>query len=158
MGADLIPYATFGRLRLADILPRDMEAEPRIDWEYMEDLWVGEGFGFTEFLRLEEDPEVVRSAAVDLAELPPAVSAAVLDALRLPLAPGMRLGDVNARLGEPESVERFVPDRTTYNFTCGVGDRYAVSCTIHETGGLVYVTVLAPSPHRLAVDDHAEEA
>jgi hypothetical protein len=152
----LIPYAAFGRLRLADFL--SAELQERADWEYMDDLWVGEGFGFTEFLRLEEDPEVVRSIALDLADLPFTSSAAVLGAVGLPLAPGMRAEEVTARLGSPDSVERYVTDRATYYFTCGRTDRYAVSCTVHETAGLTSVTVLTPTPRRLAVEDGDGEA
>ena len=71
MRAELIPYTVFGRLRLADFLPTSAEVETLTDWEYMDDVWVGDAFGFTEFLRLDEDPDVDRSVALDLAELPP---------------------------------------------------------------------------------------
>jgi hypothetical protein len=160
VSGELIPYAAFGRLRLADFLPAGAEVADLADWEYMEDLWVGEAVGFTEFLRLEEEPEVVRSVALHLAELPPATSAAVLGALRLPLAPGMRLEEVTARLGPPAAVHSFAtaPDRTTYEFRCGDAEPYDVSCTVHEAAGLIYVTVLAPTPRRLAVEEPDREA
>jgi hypothetical protein len=156
VSVDLIPYAVFGRLRLADFVSAKLEE--RAGWEYMDDLWVGEGLGFTEFLRLAEDPEVVRSIALDLADLPPASSAAVLGAIGLPLAPGVPAEEVTARLGTPDSVERYVGDRVTYCFTCGSVDQYAVTCTVHETAGLIYVTVLTPTPRRLAVEEDAGEA
>ena len=158
MRAELIPYTVFGRLRLADFLPTSAEVETLTDWEYMDDVWVGDAFRFTEFLRLDEDPDVVRSVALDLAELPPDVTAAILTALRLPLALGMQSDDVMARLGEPDSVDRYGAHRTTYNFTSGAEARYAVSCTIHEAAGLIYLTVLAPTPRRPAVGDRDEDA
>ena len=99
-----------------------------------------------------------KSVALDLAELPPDVTAAILTALRLPLALGMQSDDVMARLGEPDSVDRYGADRTTYNFTSGAEARYAVSCTIHEAAGLIYLTVLAPTPRRPAVGDRDEDA
>jgi len=156
--AKLIPYPVFGRLRLADFLATSAGIEARTDWEYLDDVWVGEGVGFTEFLRLDEDPDVVRSVALDLADLPPEVSGAILTALRLPLATGMHSDEVLARLGDPDSVDRYVSDRSTYNFTSGAEARYAVSCTVHNAAGLIYVTVLAPTPRRLAVGDLDGEA
>src|SRR5688500_18950052 len=103
---DLIPYSRFGRLRLADFAPSRAEVVNVGDWEFMDDRWVGEAVGgFTEFLRLEEEPEVVRSVALGLAALPRDVSAAILGAIGLPLEPGMEAASVEARLGRPDSVE-----------------------------------------------------
>jgi hypothetical protein len=154
---DLVTYVEFGRLRLADFLPDPAAIEALADWEYMDDLWIGEGFGFSEFLRLEDDPEVVRSIALDLTALPHEVTTAILDTLRLPLAPGMHIDEVRMRLGQPRKAEHFVDDRTSYSFTCGGRDRYEISCTFGETAGLIYVSVLAPTPRRLVASDRAGE-
>ena len=158
---DLIPYSRFGRLRLADFAPSGAAVVEFDDWEFMDDRWVGEAVGtFTEFLRLEEEPAVVRAVALDLAELPPAVAGAVLGAIGLPLAPGMGAATIEARLGPAASVERAptAPDRQTLNFTCGAAEPYAVACTVHTADGLVYVVVMAPTPGRLAADRVAQDA
>jgi hypothetical protein len=154
---DLVTYVEFGRLRLADFLPDPAAIESLADWEYMDDLWIGEGFGFSEFLRLEDDPDVVRSIALDLTALPRQVTTAILDTLRLPLAPGMHPDEVRMRLGEPRKVEQFVDDRISYSFTCGERDRYEISCTFGEAAGLIYVSVLAPTPRWQVSDDRPGE-
>jgi hypothetical protein len=154
---DLIPPAEFARLRLADLLPPGQRPDLLTDFEYEEDLWVGESVGFTEWLRLEEDPDVLRSVALDLADLPAEVSARALDALRLSLAPGMTLQEVVARLGAPGGERQFLPHSRNYEFRCGPDGVYSVSCTVDEEQGLIYVTVMTPTPRRLAVaeEDHS---
>ena len=155
---DLIPHREFGCLRLADFAPSVADVVEVRDWEFMEDRWVGEALGaFTEFLRLEEDPDIVRAVSLDFAELSSKLAAAILAALRLPLRPGMALADLEARLGPSVRSEAFVPDRGTYEFRCGTAEPYVVSCTVHEAAGLVYLTVMAPTPRRLAYE-HLERA
>ena len=119
----------------------------------MDDRWLGESTGgFTEFLRLEDDPDVVRSIALDLAALPRNTSDAVLRAIGLPLQPAMTEEAILATLGQPTSVEQFpsVPDRRTLNFVCGTREAYTVSCTVHEASGLIYVVVMTPTPRRFS--------
>lgn len=54
----MITPADFGRLRLKEFLPV-AELHQLADWHFMEDVWLGEALGFTEFLRLEREPEVL---------------------------------------------------------------------------------------------------
>lgn len=135
-------YEDFGALRLKAFVSRGVRALQ--NWEYADERWVGEAIGFTEILRLERDPEVVRSVAVALVDLPERVQAALLGAIGLPLRRGMTLGQITRVLGKPTGTHKFVPDRTTYEFRVG-SPRYRVSCTILAEGGLIYVTMLAPT-------------
>jgi hypothetical protein len=135
-----VPHHIFGRLRLADHLPADTLTWIS-SWEYLERQWCGEASGFTEWLRLESDPEVLRSVALDLAALPEAASASILAALQLPLRPRMPVEEVIAVLGPPLETLAFVADRTTYEFRAGSPESYEVSCTVHHGDGLAYVTV-----------------
>src|SRR5690349_15839343 len=98
---DLIAPDRFGTLRLDDLVPANWPREPRVDWEYEEDLWVGEGTGFTEVLALAEAPADTRAVALDLVELPAAIASAALRRLALPVAPGANAAAVRAALGEP---------------------------------------------------------
>lgn len=149
---ELISYDAFGRLRLAEFAPRGEAPAALKDWEYEDDLWVGEALGFTEILRLAEEPAVVRSVALDLGNSAPAIGARVLGAIGLPVSPGMMVADVVAALGEPLRVARYAADRQTLVYRIGEGAVYDVTCTVAQDGGLVYVTVLAPTPRRLAVE------
>lgn len=140
---ELIPHEDFGRLRLADFAPRPEEVVELEGWEYLERLWVGEAVGFTEWLRPVEEPDSLRALSLDLTDLSPEVSHNVLDTLRLPLARGMGYDEVVHRLGEPAGSHRFVGDRMSHEFRCGVRWPYLVDCTILDKDGLSYVTVVA---------------
>ncbi|MEH1100406.1 hypothetical protein [Micromonospora sp. CPCC 205561] len=142
-----IPHDAFGRLRLADFLSAEHPAHLR-GWEYLDRRWVGEAFGFTEWLRLESEPDVTRSVAIDLVALPEATVRKMLAALRLPLRAGLGRQELVAVLGEPTRTERFVPDRVTLVFGTGSTDPYEVGCTVHQEQGLIYLTV-----HRVPLPD-----
>lgn len=141
MGLLDISHDAFGRIRLVDYLPADIVVE--FDgWEYLDRLWLGESWGaFTEWLRLESDPEVLRSVALDLSTLPAMASAAMLAMLALPLRFGMTLEEVVVVLGQPTESFGFVADRTTYVWYVNTVDAYAVGCTVHDALGLIYLTV-----------------
>jgi hypothetical protein len=64
-----ISHDAFGRLRLAHFVAAERLEQLR-GWEYLDRCWVGEASGFTEWPRLESDPEVTRSVAIDLVALP----------------------------------------------------------------------------------------
>src|SRR6516165_5206795 len=97
---DLIPYERFGKLRLSQFFPdRKVVNDPKDrgkgkrfvqnditeleDWEFMDRVWVGEAIGFTEWLRLQDDPKVLRSISLHLAELPKSVAEAVFQTIGL---------------------------------------------------------------------------
>src|SRR3954466_11014345 len=94
----LIPWSDFANLRLASFLPASMIRDLN-NWEYMERIWCGEAAGFTEWLRLVCDPDVLRSMALDLRALPRALARAVCSCIRLPLVEGMSPANVDALLG-----------------------------------------------------------
>jgi hypothetical protein len=144
----MIAYADFSRLRLSDFVRDPDDVADLSDWEFMEHLWVGEAWGLTEWLRLAEEPDVLRSLSLDLPTLPDSFTGRVLDALDLPLHYGMSLSEIVRHLGEPTDVLRFGRDRTTYEFRVGDGDVYDLSCTVHHRDGLIYLVVMAPTPRR----------
>ena len=147
---ELIPYDSFGRLRLVNFAGPETEIHEVSNWEYEDDEWVGEAIGFSEWLRLAEDPEVLRSLALELDQLPQGLAAKVLAHLKLPLARGMELAEVNKVLGEPSATFDFRKDRFTNEYAVGREHPYTVSCTFARPGGLVYLSVRAPTPRRLA--------
>jgi hypothetical protein len=139
----VISYEHFGRLRLGGFLPSKQIRQLR-DWEFQGRVWVGEAAGFSEWLCLSEDPEVLRSLAIDFESFPVRAAARVIKRLGLPLRKGMTLEELKALLGPIDKTLRFVPDRKTYEFRTTGSEPYSVSCTVLEDGGLTYLGVLAP--------------
>jgi hypothetical protein len=139
---DLIPYDDFAALRLRDFVPDPSEVHGMGGTEFLGRTWVGEGIGhFTGLLCLQEEPERLRSISLDLAALPADVTRAVLHAIRLPLEIGMDHAALTSILGEPRETHVFTSDRTTYEYLCGDGDKYQISCTVHHRDGLIYLVV-----------------
>jgi hypothetical protein len=141
----MIAHARFGVLRLAQFLPHAEIAELE-NWEFMDHLWLGEAVGFSEWLRLECEPEVLRSLALDFSEFPEQASAEVLQTIKLPVQRGMTIAQLQKLLGKPAKVLRFAEDRVTYEFVMRGPPRYDVSCTVLNDGGLTYLVVMAPLP------------
>lgn len=141
----MITHTRFGKLRLANFRS-DAELAALDNWEFMDRLWVGEAIGFSEWLRLADEPEVLRSLAIDFGEFPELAARAVLQAIGLPVRAGMRLGELTELLGGPVEIQRFVKDRVTYDFEVAGPPRYNVSCTLRRVGGLTYLVVMAPLP------------
>jgi hypothetical protein len=135
-------WSDFARLRLRQFA--DPEAiVPLEDWEYMGCLWVGEAIGFTEWLCVEAEPEILRSVALALGALPEAVAAAILERLGLPmLRRGLDADTIEGALGPCIERARFVADRETLEFEVGAPEAYQVSCTVHRDEGLIHVTMM----------------
>ncbi len=141
----MISHARFGKLRLAQFRP-DADIAELNGWEFMDHMWVGEAAGFSEWLRLEDTPEKLRSLAIDFAEFPEQAAADVLRAIDLPVRAGMNFDELRDLLGEPVNQQRFVKDRVSYDFALAAPAKYKLSCTVLNKGGLTYLVVTAPLP------------
>lgn len=139
----MISHARFGTLRLAQFRP-EADIVELAGWEFMDELWVGEAIGFSEWLRLESDPTVLRSLALDFAEFPSDAAVSVLQAIDLPIRVRMPVRQLRTVLGEPIKELRFVADQVTYEFVIPGPPRYRVSCTVRNVGGLSYLVVMWP--------------
>ena len=139
----VIGHEPFRRLRLSQFLPAK-KITPLADWEYQGRLWVGEAHGFSEWLRLQKDPENLGSLAIDFGTFPVGAAKRVLATLGLRLHKGMTATEIAAVLGRPRTTERFVPDRRTFEFVTGGKEPFRVSCTVLENGGLTYLGVMIP--------------
>jgi hypothetical protein len=146
----MISHAHFSDLRLAQVRP-DAKIDELAGWEFMDATWVvgGEAVGFSEWLRLESDPEVLRSLALDFAEFPEAATSAVLQAIELPVRRGMSAEELLARFGKPTEEHRFVADRVSYGFAVPGLPRYNVSCTVLKRGLLTHLAVMRPLPKKV---------
>jgi hypothetical protein len=139
----MISHARFGTLRLAQFL-EDSEIAELENWEFMDHLWVGEAVGFSEWLRLENEPDVLRSLTIDFTGFPEHAAAKVLRMIDLPVRGGMGFAELRELLGEPVKELRFVKDRVTYEFVLPGPPRYDVSCTVLNDSGLTYLVVMTP--------------
>lgn len=135
----MIDHDTFGKLRLVDFLPPS-KVYNFDDYRLLGRIWVGEGLGFTTFIRLPKQPDVVRLVELDLFHLKPRAISRMFKALDLPLARGMSLGEIEALLGKHKAQQHFVADRITHEFEIAK-PRYSLDCTILNEGGLIHVTV-----------------
>ena len=145
----MISHDQFGKLRLSQFRP-DAKITELAGWEFMDAVWVGEAVGFSEWLRLEEEPGQLRSLAIDFGEFPPAATSAVLRAIDLSIRPGMSPDELRAVLGKPSEEHRFVPDRVSYEFVVAGPQWYNVSCTVLNEGGLTYLVVMRPASRNSA--------
>jgi hypothetical protein len=138
----MITHSDFGKLRLVQFLP-NAEIAQLGGWEFEDRLWVGEAVGFSEWLRPEDEPNVLRSLAIDFAQFPADVASRVIETLGIPVARGMTLPELNSRFGEPVRTYRFVPDRVTVEFSTPRPNSYQIGCTVLHDGGLTHLVVMA---------------
>jgi hypothetical protein len=141
----MISHSQFGKLRLSQFRPRS-EIVSLANWEYMDAVWIGEAVGFSEWLRLENDPNVLRSLTIDFSEFPDDATNAVLSAIDLPVRAGMSLEQLRSVLGEPVESLR-LDDRVSYDFAVEKPHRYCIGCTILASGGLTYLGVMSVMTH-----------
>lgn len=140
----MIPHDQFARLRLAQFLPAS-EVEELSNWEFLDRIWVGEANGFSEWLRLADDPDVLRCLSLDFDQLPEEPTRKVLETIDLPVRYGMRLAELRGLLGESVGEEHLVSDRVSYLFRVE-RPSYDIDCTVLNDGGLTYVVVTTPLP------------
>ena len=140
----MISHDEFGKLHLGQFIP-DEEITHLKNWEFMGNVWLGEAIGFSEWLRLESDPNTLRSLALDLSEFPSEPCRRVLDVVDLPLKRGMSLKDIEEVLGNPIDVDEYISDRKSYSFRFQNGAAYDLSCTVLNEGGLIYLVIMVPN-------------
>ncbi|MDB5305312.1 MAG: hypothetical protein JWM97_2861 [Phycisphaerales bacterium] len=137
----VISYERFGRLRLADFLIGEMQTEPLENWEFMDRKWVGEAVAFTEFLRLQSDPDVLRSIALNLSVEPQKVWNKVLAVCGVPLQRGMSEKAVRDVLGRSVGQVE-IKGTTTLTFSAGEREPYDIRCAFKPETGLSYVVIM----------------
>lgn len=141
----MITHARFATLRLAQFRP-DAEIAQLDHWEFMNQIWVGEAVGFSEWLRLDNEPEILRSLAIDFGEFPEQAALKVLRTIDLPVRAAQTLEEIRDLLGAPLTEHFFAHDRASYDFVMTGPPRYDVSCTLLNEGGLTYLVVMVPLP------------
>ncbi len=137
----MISYTEFGKLRLNNYLDND-EIERCEDFYFMEDTWAGLTAGFTEWLQLEDEPDVTRSVSLDLDELAADVQEKMLTKLELPVHKGMNRENILGIFGTPVSIDTNAGDRESFEYLAGATEKYYLSFTVHESDGLIYIVMM----------------
>jgi hypothetical protein len=127
---------------LREFCHADIAESDSPDWEWMGGFWYCDAIGFTWFGRLREVPDETGGLEIDLVALPEREATSILVTLQLPLHAGMRYDAIAPILGEPFKMLTFVRDRKTYKFRVGLHQRYHVSCTVRDDGGLIFISVI----------------
>ena len=142
LSQSLLSYSSFGKLRLSDFVVASKITYLE-DWEYLNELWVGEAVGFSEWLRLQSSPDVLGSLALDFPNLDSVAVSKVMAMLGLPLRQGMSIEEISQIIGNPSKTKTFVADRKSYEFILGSQESYTMSCTVKNVGGLIYLTLVS---------------
>lgn len=137
---NLIDKISFEKLRLKDFIP---EVQSLSNWEFMEELWIGDALGFTEWLRPMNRDNQTQSISLDLNDLDSEVAWRVFDVLGLELEKGMTKQEVIEEFGNPSRTLSYTKSRQNYEYLIGSGqNEYHLSLTIDENDGLVYVVMI----------------
>lgn len=135
-----IAHASFEQLRLRDFIEDCSVIE---DWEFMEDSWMGEAIGFTEFLSPTSQPSQTMSISVDLENLDAEITWQLFERLGLELEKGLTEEEIREDFGNDFIRESFREDRTTLVYLIGSSEReYYASFTIDNKAGMVYFTMM----------------
>ena len=137
----MIPYERFYDLRLNQFI-KETDIAYLTDWEFEDRIWIGEASGFSEWLRLEDDQEKLRSLSINFEDFP--VVDEVLNTLGLPLRPGLSADEVGKLLGEPVSSNTWPRGRVSSSYRWPAEHPYMIDCTYTNDEGLLYLVVMVP--------------
>jgi len=136
--ACVISYEEFGKLRLSIYLDEEVD-----DFEFMDQIWAGETYNFTQWLRLKSDPKVLRSLALDFDDFLMEDAERVMKILQLPLRQCIPAPEIETVLGKPvETVRR--SDRTIYEYVYQGPPKYDITCAVTDQDHLSYVVIMRP--------------
>ena len=141
----MLSYVELASLRLRDFLGPGAQIVEHDGWDWMGQEWWYEGVGFTWFGRLEAAPNETVALELNLEELSNQKAELITGAIGLRLTQGMTLNAVVAELGPSLSLQQYVKDRVTHQFSVGQSDLYRVSATIHTTRGLIHISAVKAS-------------
>ena len=147
----MINYENFGKLKLSEVWPENKDIHKVSNFEFMNDIWVGETYGFTEWLQLEKEPAITRSISIALLDTPDHVIERVLKQIGFDFEKGMTEEQITSILGKPIKIEKFVVDRHSNEYIIGTQDKYYLSLTFQQDKGLTYIVLMnhAKSIHAL---------
>jgi hypothetical protein len=141
---ELISFQDFGELRIRDFFPEGSQLF--LDETGSTTCAIGyaatEGLAFTYFAWRANEPRKTAEIALDFREeCPHEVGRRILDAIRLPLSPGISLGEAQRVLGQPEYTDLTAEGQGVVRFVCGESCLYFVACVFVKDEGLTGINV-----------------
>jgi hypothetical protein len=139
----MIDHESFGRLRLTHFLAaRNVSLLNKREHEARH--WIGESYGASEWLRLSDEPELLRLITIDFDSFPAPALRRVLTRLELPFRKGMPLHQVDSLLGSVHRSSKVIAHRETYDFFTSGPHPYKISCRVFKDGGLAHLGAMIP--------------
>jgi len=132
----MIDHEAFKKLRLESFVAKN-ELSPLGGWELEDRMWIGESYGFSEWLRPEERTEDTEYISVHLPDFPADQTEEIASQLGVRIDEEIKIKDLVSSFGEPTRTFEFTEDRKTYEFDVNGDDPYILSFTILNEGGLV---------------------
>ena len=141
---NIINYKEFEQLRISEFGSNKNEINNLTDWEFMEDLWIGESIFFSEWLRLESKPELTKSISVNFSDFSEQQISKILEKLKLPLKKGMKIKETEKIFGNPLKTYSFIENNISYEYLIGIENlnEYYLSLTIEMDNGLSYFVMM----------------
>jgi hypothetical protein len=141
---NIISHKEFGKLKLNQFLNKKNITKLR-NWRFMEDSWFGEAYIFTEFLRLYKSPfktkTKTKSISLELDRLGESTANKIIQKLGLELEEGMTIQEISNQFKSPVFTCA-QEDRISYEYIIGNKEKYYLSCTVFEKGGLNYIVMM----------------
>lgn len=138
---EIIDYNDFGKLRLSEIWPENKDIGKVDDFEFMNNFWVGEIYGFTQFLQLKREPDLTKSISLNLIDIPDDIVERIFKRIGLLLKKGISPETCKSILGEPLNIENHKNNKQTYNYVISNKSKYNLALTFKQDTGLIYVVI-----------------
>lgn len=149
----MIDHETFKKLRLESFVPKN-ELSPLGGWEFEDRMWVGESYGFSEWLRPEEKTEDTEYISIHIPDFADEQTESISSQLDIRIEEEIEIKDLVSRYGEPSRTFEFTDDRKTFEFDVYGENPYTLSFTILNEGGLVLFGMMLKNKTREPVDSY----
>jgi len=140
---ELITFEEFSKLRIREFFPEGTRMF--LHEEGFTECAIGpaatEGFAFTYFAWRADEPRMTTEVALDFSECPSDIGQRILNAIKLPLQPGMPLAEAQSLLGNPDYSDLSAEGQGVVRFVCGEKHPYFVTCSFTKAEGLTGVVI-----------------
>ncbi|MCX6183101.1 MAG: hypothetical protein NT150_14395 [Bacteroidetes bacterium] len=138
---EIINYKDFTSLRLSDFTSNQENITPIENWEFWEDIWLGESIRFSEWLRLESSPESTQSIAIHFRDFTEEEILRIFNKLKFQFTNNVSLKELEKLFGGSLNKSSFAENRITYKFLVGEKEQYYLSCTF-DSEKLTYLVLM----------------
>jgi hypothetical protein len=138
----MILHKEFSSIRLKDFISEE-EIELTSGYEYLDQLWTGEVYGFSSFLRPYAYPESLECISLFLSEFKKPILDKIFRKIGLDIKSGESEIELTRKLGKPVKMLSFVEDRNTFQYLVKNPEEYLLNLTIQNEVGLIFVDVIS---------------